>query len=159
GFIHRIHRRIAGGKLTQFCQGAVLILPEKKMPAIRESGEKRWIFGVQHIAKTLELEFAHNARLEQTTQVGQRRHFVSSPRLFRDTGATQHGPAFEHQGLQSSPGEICCRDQPIVSAANDDGIKALWHTSPLPARTVRWQLSTSYFCRKASTDNTPRLDA
>jgi len=72
GFIHRIHRRIASRKFAQLRQGAVLVLPEKEMPAIRESGEKRRIFGVQHVAKARQLEFAHNAGLEQTAEVGQR---------------------------------------------------------------------------------------
>src|SRR5438128_282509 len=101
------------------------------MPAVWESGEKRRIFRVQHIAKTLKLEITHNAGLEQATEVSQGGHFVPRPGLFRHTGAPQDGPAFEHQRPQASAGEIGCGHQAIMSSANDDGVKALWHTSPL----------------------------
>ena len=65
--------------------------------------------------------------------------------LLGDRGATDQVPAFDDQHLQPRLGEVGAVDEPVVSAADDDGVVVLVTMSDLSSGLTTWQTrSTSY---------------
>ena len=48
---------------------------------------------------------------------------VRAPRLLGDRRAADERPPLEHHDALAGPGEVRRRDEPVVAAADDDGVE------------------------------------
>src|SRR5262249_20367768 len=97
----------------------VLVLMEEQMAAVGKHSEEGRVFGIEAVSKSLELEFADYARLEQAAQVGQGRHLVARPGLLGDACASDDLSFFDDQDIQTRPGQISGSDQTVMPGPYD----------------------------------------
>jgi hypothetical protein len=90
------------------------------------------------VAVAGELEVGDDAGVQQADHVGAARHAVARPQLLGDAGAAEDVAALEHAHAPAREGEVRGGGQPVVSAADDDGVEvgdAGAHASPSASRT------------------------
>ena len=86
-------------------------------------GDEVGTLRVHLVAVALEVEVAQDRRRQQAHHVGEHRDLVlRSPRLLGDGGAADDVAALEHDGALAGAGEVGRGDEPVVAAADDDGV-------------------------------------
>ena len=107
---------------------------EKQVAAVGE-GREEGADGKRLVAVALEIEVADDLGAQQADHVGSGRAAVAGRDLLGDCGAADHVAALEHKRPQPALGEVGRRGQPIVAAADDDGVVVGRH--PLLRRVSR----------------------
>src|SRR5208337_5532420 len=84
-----------------------------------------------------QIHISHNVRPGGSGAVGQFRAAKTGMEFLRNGAAADYRPAFEHEGLESSFGEIEGGDQPVVSCAEDNDVALFGHRYFVPLECFR----------------------
>src|SRR5208283_2816288 len=84
-----------------------------------------------------QIHISHNVRPDGTGAMGQLRTAKAGMKFLRNRAAADYRPAFEHEGLESSFGEIEGGDQPVVSCAEDNDVALFGHRYFVPLQCFR----------------------
>ena len=121
-FVRRVDFGIVSRELGDFGQRLGAILPHEEMAAVGKRGEECGILGVHLVAEARQLQFPHDAFLQQAGEVRGGGDAIARPDLLGDRAAAHQFAPLQYQHLAPAARQVGGRHQTIVAAADDDGI-------------------------------------
>ena len=113
---------VAGGKAADFFGAAVIVIPKLDGGAVEKGNEEAVDGGRPMKAAEEKAEFFDDKGMEQTGEIGARRHAHAGKRLLEGAGSADAGAAFEDEDAQAGAGEIGGADEAVVAGADDDDV-------------------------------------
>ena len=90
-----------------------------------------------------QVEFPDDTFLEKTGEIRCGRNAETGPYFLRYGAASDHFSPLEDKDLSARFGKICCRDQAVVTPADNDCVKCFGHLRACDLRSSRWEMRSS----------------
>jgi hypothetical protein len=115
----RVGARVARERLAH----RALVVEVEQRCLVGPERHVRRVERVHHVPVVLQPQVADHLGLEQRDDVGRARDAMTRPDLLGHARAAEDVAALEHADAQAGAREIARRGQPVVAAADDDGVE------------------------------------